>query len=444
MAEPQINEIDGNLVLEGINIAGLIGLVKFYSSENGTTTIQEFLNSLQTASDLGQWSDPQKVCVLKARLVGPALRFFEADPEVNTAAWPDVKTKFLEWFGEATPSADPLHSFYQLCQKQNESAKNFIVRLKIAGKAAAPASLPEATRVARQAVVADSLLSVFVNNLREESGKEYLVNFPQPDLESTIQFCTRFENNLVKKKRVFPIRAENEQEGAMEGTRETPSLSRMENKLIATINHLEKSVKALNLAQQSIVNPRKTEQVAQVRTQDDQSRDRRQQYREFETPRAQYHVREQSQNRDTYRPRVQFSEREHYPIRESHVPRGRYPTREYLPIRERYPSREEHYSRVNSPRREIGPPIPRERARSQTRLEQRTHRETPKIYCYRCGMTGHFATRCNAPPREERRRLNCESCGRAGHSRRECGTTASPRGPATRATPQENFPSRST
>lgn len=405
MPDGQNPLVDGNILFEGLNIAGLIGLVKFFSSEQGTTTVTEFFASLETAASLGQWTDEQKISVLKARLVNKALKFFEANKLGDDTPWEAIKTQFFDWFKEPSHNLDPLHAFFQTTQRSGETAKNFVIRLKTAGNRASSAPLSAAARATRTAVVQDSLKEVFTNNLRDESGREHLINFPPADLEAAVTFATRYEENARSKRRVCMTQAGYSPDAPSEELepefltkkQNHPSSSKAENKLIAVIENLEKAVQKLNTDQTN----RREYQPAPHRPRD--------------TPVSRYGPRQNNlAPRDRDFPPLGRATRNNYPAR---------------------PSDQQV----------------RGRSRSETRGDVRPSPQQSTladIVCYRCGSKGHYAPTCNAPRNEARSQLNCTICQRAGHSRRECHSKTNrvqPNGDRTpiRARANPHFPTRS-
>lgn len=378
--------------LGGFMTAGLIGLVKFFNGEPGTTNVHEFFDSLETASLLaGEWDDRTKIAVLRTRLTGAALQFFNANRTVNDGTWDEIMRNFKLWFKDSTPShIDPLYNFYRTAQRLDETAKSFVIRLKLAGKIAANAPQDEATRVARKLVIEDSLLQVFLQNLRDESGKDLLQNFPPEDLDTAVTRATQYEINRTNKKRIYSIdvaqspaldniqiNAPRKPKSSKSNETENQSSNfspKAETKLIAVITDLDKTVQGLKQLQK------------------DQS----------PSPRNDQQKRDYQQLRDAqYRhdfPELKYNQN---------------PNRNF---------------------RTHGPPISRNRSE--------------KI-CYRCGVANHIATFCSAPANATRLQLKCEHCLRVGHSTKECGqrnmrVNTNDRNTRNFARPNQNFSSRST
>jgi hypothetical protein len=201
----QDQQIDGNNMLAQYAIAGFISMVRFFSGEAGTTSVSEFLSSIETAGQLGSWTDIQKVAVLKARLLGPALLYLRASAPPIDTTWLALKQQFQAWYIEEPPLMDPLHAFYQCVQRPLETAKTFVTRLRIAGLTAVAAGTSQDEKDNRTALVANGILSVFVNGLREESGGNFLAMCPQPNLDAAVTFATKYEQKHANKRKAFAI-----------------------------------------------------------------------------------------------------------------------------------------------------------------------------------------------------------------------------------------------
>jgi hypothetical protein len=244
--------------IEPFSIASLITMVRFFTGENNSTTVDEFFNSLDMAASLGQWTIEQTLTVFKSRLAGPALHFYEANTVVQNTPFPQLRAVFLNWFQDPSPALDPLHDFFQTSQRLGERAKAFVVRLKLNGQKACPSSLTPAAKAVRETVIRDSLLNVYINNLRDESGREHLLNYPPVDLNAAIEFSVRFENNHTNKKRIFNIndhlasdtssyQVDPIPDEVKQNT--SPFTPKAETKMIAMISKLEQTMKSLAVSQ---------------------------------------------------------------------------------------------------------------------------------------------------------------------------------------------------
>lgn len=198
-----------------LNFGGILSMVRYFTGEPGTTAIRDFITSIETASELGGWTPAMRIAVLKGRIQGPALDFFNSNRNIQGADWDVLKNAFLAWFQEESPHIDPLATFYSCIQRPGESVKNFVVRLKLAGKAAIPATMNDADRATRQTLVDNALLPNFTKGLREECGAKIisllLTNNLNPTLEDAVKLALDFEANG---KRVQKIRSIEERDNA--------------------------------------------------------------------------------------------------------------------------------------------------------------------------------------------------------------------------------------
>lgn len=204
----KIPQIDNNIIAQ-INIGGFISMVRFFSGEPGTPTIQEFLNSITSAGELGAWTDKQKVAVLKSRVIGPALLFFRACNFKEADTLETITNRLRDWYKEAPGLLDPLHSYYSCAQRPMEGAKAFLTRLKLAGISAISSGRTEEDREHRKEIISGSTLSVFINGIREDSGANYLLMNPPADIDTAVELATIFENRHGSKKKAYSVTIRN-------------------------------------------------------------------------------------------------------------------------------------------------------------------------------------------------------------------------------------------
>lgn len=197
---PPPHNFNADALVAQFNVAGFISLVRYFSGEPGTVSISEFLASINSAAELGSWTVSQKVAVLKSRLVGPALLYLRASDFPAAASWAYITAAFRDWYCEAPPTLDPLHTFYQCAQRPQETAKAFVIRLKLAGIAAINSGVEDVDRHNREQLVETGLLTVFVSGLRDDSGAQFLLMNPPASIEDAVRLAATYEQKHLKKK----------------------------------------------------------------------------------------------------------------------------------------------------------------------------------------------------------------------------------------------------
>ena len=81
----------------------LVTLIKNWTGTSASCGIQEFLNSVDTTADLGNWDEKDKVRVATLKLVDTARSFYTATPQFHQKdiSWTDFKKVFLERFKDS-------------------------------------------------------------------------------------------------------------------------------------------------------------------------------------------------------------------------------------------------------------------------------------------------------------------------------------------------------
>jgi Retrotransposon gag protein len=195
------------------NVGGLLPLVPYFSGEINTTTVQDFIRALKSASKLGNWTDDMLATVLKQRLIGQASDYLNSNPEFEHQSWDQLRESFLSWFGQTPSGEDPLQTFYQCTQRPSETAKLYLTRLKLAGVAvSAPISdshseSGDAEYILTKNLVSKALVRTFLKGLREESGGSIVSLHHPQTIDDALALAEEFEYQRRNKTRVRTLQS---------------------------------------------------------------------------------------------------------------------------------------------------------------------------------------------------------------------------------------------
>lgn len=196
--------------VQHIDIGGLVSMVPYFSGENNTTSIRSFMRSLETAGELGHWTDAHKTMVLRQRVMGAGADYLKSNPQLEFASWPQLKEVFITWFAKKPEDEDPLRKFYETTQRPGETAKVYLTRLKIAGlgNVETGTSIPSEEIMMTRNLVNKVLVRTFLKGLSDESGGAVIYMNKPGTIEDALALAEEFEQRRQNRARVLVLEKE--------------------------------------------------------------------------------------------------------------------------------------------------------------------------------------------------------------------------------------------
>lgn len=174
------------------NVGGMLSLVRYFTGEPNSTSVTEFIQSIESAARLGVWTQGQILTVLKTRVAGPAAAFFEGNTDLNNADWATVKARLISFFDEETDQTNHFAEFNSCNQRPGESAKLFLLRLQQLGAKAARA-LAQPGQEPHTALIDGMMLNRFLAGIRTENGK-LMITMQRPNtIQDALKLATLFD-----------------------------------------------------------------------------------------------------------------------------------------------------------------------------------------------------------------------------------------------------------
>lgn len=93
--------------------------------------VRHFFENINGMGDMSGWNETHKLQVIKIKLTGWALQFFNSDETCkNATSAQEVQDAFLERFGESFPDHYYFEQLALIKQNKSESIENYIDRVK--------------------------------------------------------------------------------------------------------------------------------------------------------------------------------------------------------------------------------------------------------------------------------------------------------------------------
>jgi hypothetical protein len=126
----------------------LVPLVPKWSGKSKSISVQDFLDTIESAASVGKWTDEDMILIATLKLTDTARTFYIATPELHAAdiTWPSYKSIFLQRFKDTR--TDQFH-FCQLQssrQRKDESPLDFTDRCKALARNIVPQVADPATQ----------------------------------------------------------------------------------------------------------------------------------------------------------------------------------------------------------------------------------------------------------------------------------------------------------
>jgi hypothetical protein len=185
------------------NIGSQVYLVGKFTGEDDFT-IHQFIQALETAKSLGNWSDSQTLAVATLRLGGDALAYVEATPRVKRD-WDSFKREMKEHFQRQVPPYVAERHFQQCHKLPNESVRSFESRLRLLGRRFMVASEEDGSEPSDewQNQFEKTLLRTFCYGLKLDYRRYVLMREPKT-MRDAVRFAQLEEANLEAEESMKP------------------------------------------------------------------------------------------------------------------------------------------------------------------------------------------------------------------------------------------------
>lgn len=139
-----------------------------------------FFDNIDSIGEISNWSEAQKVQVIKLKLVGAALQFFKTDELCKSAnSSLEIRNSFTKRFGDSLPDHYYFEELASIRQLKNESIEQFSDRVKrISDKTVRTNANEEVNKILREEADRRAM-EAFVRGLYGEVGRQTRVKFPQ-------------------------------------------------------------------------------------------------------------------------------------------------------------------------------------------------------------------------------------------------------------------------
>jgi hypothetical protein len=172
----------------------LVTLIKNWTGTSASCGLQEFLNSVDTTADLGNWDEKDKVRVATLKLVDTARSFYDATPELHQKeiSWTDFKNVFLERFKDSRTDQFLFSQLHSAQQGPKETVRDFADRVRNLARQVTPQTNdPEAQRLCNLQTTR-MMIASFINGLRGNPGIQ--TRFASPSvMEDAVRIAVTIE-----------------------------------------------------------------------------------------------------------------------------------------------------------------------------------------------------------------------------------------------------------
>lgn len=104
------------------------------STYDGTSSIEEFLGSIDETALIADWTEQQKVAIARLKLKQKAKQFIDSEPDLKrTTSWTTLKDALKQQFTLPYVRGAAMKNFVECRQRVSEPSRQFLTRLKILG-----------------------------------------------------------------------------------------------------------------------------------------------------------------------------------------------------------------------------------------------------------------------------------------------------------------------
>lgn len=173
---------------------GLQNLIKPWSGESGSSTVQSFLRELELVAASGAWTEGDKALVCRLKLTGAAALFasgHEAFQEIG-ATYEQLKTALIERFKEVMTPEQNLLALNAIKQRSGEGVLSFADRCRQLGERTLTGAGDLTQRAWERRHTERIVLTAFIQGLAGEAGRQ-LRYHPPRDLQEATRMAATIE-----------------------------------------------------------------------------------------------------------------------------------------------------------------------------------------------------------------------------------------------------------
>ncbi len=145
---------------------------------DGSKSPKEFIEQVNGVAKLANWTEEQKITIVKLRLRGNAKRFVDSDPTLETASWEALAQALQRQFRHLKFPGQALQQFLHCQQLHGESAREYLVRLKLIANQTVDWSNDAAKKKFQEDKLNEDILQQFMFNLRMPVKQRVLSTSP--------------------------------------------------------------------------------------------------------------------------------------------------------------------------------------------------------------------------------------------------------------------------
>ncbi|KAG8310915.1 hypothetical protein J6590_108695 [Homalodisca vitripennis] len=179
----------------------LVSSIAHYDGEKADL-VAPFFDNIEGIGELSNWSEAQKLQVLKLKLTGSALQFAKSDEKCkNSTTLEEIKAAFMERFGDSLPDHYYFEQLASIRQNRGETIEQFSDRVKrVSDKTLRVTNNAEANQILREEADRRAM-DAFVRGLNGEIGRQTRIKFPKTFREAVTTAIAL--NNLEKRPSEF-------------------------------------------------------------------------------------------------------------------------------------------------------------------------------------------------------------------------------------------------
>lgn len=203
-----------NLSLGRVKDLSLASNIKEWSESKSGKSVREFLSQIDQFGAISQWTELDRISIVKAKCVGEAQLYIKGVEELNEPGltYARLKECLIERFSEQFPLQYYYTQLQEARQEDGELPSQFLDRIR----AITAKTIRKSGNPVEQKILADEakfrLLSAFIHGMRGEAGKQLRFSMPGTVEEAlriseVIHRAVEMENK-EKKKKICSFRAE--------------------------------------------------------------------------------------------------------------------------------------------------------------------------------------------------------------------------------------------
>ncbi|PNF31083.1 hypothetical protein B7P43_G16331 [Cryptotermes secundus] len=193
--EARIAELDGRLreLTLGVKTKdlSLAANIREWTGQAKAKPVSEFLAQIEQCARVSNWTENDKVDILKAKLTREALQFVNGRDQLKdeSVRYEVLKAALVKRFSEKLPARYHYNLLHEATQSKNESSIQFLDRCRVlSAKTIRQSADPTEQRILKQE--ADfRLLTSFIYGMKGEAGRELRIRNPET-LDQALNIAT--------------------------------------------------------------------------------------------------------------------------------------------------------------------------------------------------------------------------------------------------------------